>query len=153
MMMTLATLWLAAAALQPSAASVDATNARFLDLETRLQAAVQLKKAEEIDALIAPDFALRTAFEGRAAQVMNRSETLTAAASYYRLESFEIRYLAAREFGAVAVVNYRAFHAATVGNLDRSGEFAVTDVWTRAGSDWKLTLRYVSRPEAFPAKP
>ena len=47
----------------------------------------------------------------------------------------------------------RAFQAAAVGSVDRGGEFAVTDVWTRAGSDWKLSLRYVSRPEAFPAKP
>ena len=153
MAMTLATLWLAAAALQPSSASVDATNARFLGLETRLQGAVQLKKAAEIEALIAPDFALRTAFEGRAPQVMNRSETLTAAASYYRLESFEVRYLAAREFGDAAVVNYRAFQEAAMGSRDRSGEFVVTDVWTRAGGDWKLSLRYLSRPEAPPAKP
>jgi hypothetical protein len=153
MPMMLAIALVAAAPLQPSSASVDATNARFQGLETRLQGAIQLKNAADIEALIASDFALRTAFEGKAPQVMNRSETLTAAASYYRLESFEIRYLAARQLGDAAVVNYRAFHEAALGSLERSGEFVITDVWTKAGSDWKLTLRYVSRPEAPAAKP
>lgn len=39
---------------------------------------------------------------------------------------------------------------ATAGtSLDRSGEFAVVDVWTKHGDAWKLSARLFSRPDTL----
>jgi hypothetical protein len=68
MIMILATTLLAAAMTQapPSAATVDAVNARFLDLETRLAGALQHKDMALLDSMLAPGFAYSRMIEGRA---------------------------------------------------------------------------------------
>ena len=63
---------------------------------------------------------------------------------------FEIRHLAARVFGTVAVVRLQPSRTAVAGStLDRSGEFAVVDVWTKDGNTWKLSSRHLSRPDTL----
>jgi hypothetical protein len=71
--------------------------------------------------------------EGRAPVVLSRSEWLKTS-EHYALIGFEIRNLAARVFGNVAVVRLQPYRLAVAGtSLDRSGEFAVVDVWTKDG--------------------
>jgi hypothetical protein len=33
--------------------------------------------------------------------------------------------------------------------IEGSGEFAVVDVWTKSGDAWKLSARFLSRPEVL----
>jgi hypothetical protein len=135
--------------LQASAPSVDPEKEPFQSLETRLSGAIQAKNIPALDELLAKDFAFSAFLEGRAPEVMNRSEWLKTS-EHYSLTGFENRHLAARVFGNVAVVRLQPNRQATAGtSLDHSGEFAVVDVWTRDGDTWKLSARHLSRPDSL----
>ncbi len=78
---------------------------------------------------------------------MSRDEFLKASA-HYTLTGFALQHLAARVFGNTAVVRLQPYRQATAGTtVDRSGEFAVVDVWTKDGDAWKLSARYTARPD------
>jgi Domain of unknown function (DUF4440) len=130
--------------------AAEAEKERFLGLETRVSGAIQTKNTAALDELLAKDFAFSLSLEGRAPEVMNRDEFLKAS-GYYTLTGFAIQHLSARVFGNTAVVRLQPYRQATAGTtVDRSGEFAVVDVWTKDGDAWKLSGRYVARPD--PAK-
>lgn len=141
---------LVAMLLQASTPAVNPEKGPFQDLETRVSGAIQIKNISALDELLAKDFAFSLFLEGRAPEVMNRSEWLKTA-DLYTLAGFEIRYLAARVFGNVAVVRLQPHRTATAGTsaIDRSGEFAVVDVWTKDGNSWKLSARHLSRPDTL----
>jgi len=133
---------------QPSAA-VDPEKEPFQTLETQLSGAILAKNVPALEPLVAKDFAFSVFLAGRAPEVLNRSEWLKAA-GYYTLTGFEIRNLAARVFGNVAVVRLQPYQTASAGtSVDRSGEFAVVDVWTKEGDAWKLSARHLSRPDSL----
>jgi hypothetical protein len=152
-MITTLALWALAATVQmPSSTKNGELNAEFLALETKLRAAIRQKDASTLDAMLAKEFGYRLAIAGGRPQVMSRPEWLKAG-SYYTLEDFEIQELATRRFGDVAVVDFTLRATATLGTLDRSGDFANTDVWVKEGGAWKLAARYASRPDSLaPAK-
>ena len=128
---------------------VDPEKEPFQSLELRLSGAIQMKDAPVLDALLAKDFAFSAFVAGRAPVVMNRSEWLKTS-EHYTLAGFEIRHLAARVFGNLAVVRLQPSRMATAGtSLDHSGEFAVVDVWTKDGDAWKLSQRHLSRPDTL----
>jgi ketosteroid isomerase-like protein len=135
--------------LQGSTPSVNPEKEPFQSLETRVSGAIQTKNIPALEELLAKDFAFSAFLEGRAPEVMNRSEWLKTS-EHYTLTGFEIRHLAARVFGNVAVVRLQPDRKATAGtSLDRSGEFAVVDVWTKDGDTWKLSARHLSRPDSL----
>jgi hypothetical protein len=116
-------------------------------METRVSGAIYTKNTAQLDQLLAKDFTFSLSLERRAPEVMNRAEWLKAA-GYYTLSGFAIRYLSARLFGDTAVVRLQPMREAKVGaTVDRSGEFAVVDVWTKDGDAWKLSARYLARPD------
>ena len=128
---------------------VDPAQGQFQSLETNLSGAVQAKNLQALDQLLAKDFAFSAFLTGRAPLVLNRSEWLKTS-EHYTLTGFEIRELAARVFGTVAVVRLQPRRTAIAGtSLDRSGEFAVVDVWTKEGDAWKLSARHLSRPDTL----
>lgn len=146
------TLLAAALAQSPrSAASVDAVNARFLDLETRLSGALQHKDTALLDAMLAPGFAYSRMIEGRAPSVLNRAEWLRISDTLVTLENFEIRNLAAGERGSIAVVRFQVRRKGTVGTREFAGEHAIVDVWLKEKNAWALAYRVVSRPDPAPA--
>ena len=130
--------------------AVDPEKEPFQSLETRLSGAIQMKNVPALDELLAKDFAFNLFLEGRAPQVLNRSEWLKTS-ELYTLTGFEIRFLAARVFGNVAVVRLQPNRTASAGTggIDRSGEFAVVDIWTKDGDAWKLSVRHLSRPDTL----
>ena len=133
----------------PSAKAVDADRDQFQALETQVSGAIQIKNTAALEQLLAKDFAFSLFLAGRAPEVMNRDEWLKTA-DHYTLTGFELRYLSVRIFGNVAVVRLQPNRKATAGTaIDHSGEFAVVDIWTRDGSAWKLSSRYLSRPDAI----
>jgi ketosteroid isomerase-like protein len=137
------------AMLLQAAPSVDPEKEPFQSLETRVSGAIQMKNIPALEELLAKDFAFSVFLEGRAPEVMNRNEWLKTS-GHYTLTDFEIRHLAARVFGNVAVVRLQPQRTATLGtSLERSGEFALVDVWTRDGDAWKLSARHLSRPDTL----
>ena len=132
-----------------STAPVDPEKEPFQTLETKLSGAIQAKNVAALDELLAKDFGFMAFLEGRAPVVLSRSEWLKTS-EHYALIGFEIRNLAARVFGNVAVVRLQPYRLAVAGtSLDRSGEFAVVDVWTKDGDAWKLSARHLSRPDVL----
>ena len=132
-----------------STAPVDPEKEPFQTLETKLSGAIQAKNVAALDELLAKDFGFMAFLEGRAPVVLSRSEWLKTS-EHYALIGFEIRNLAARVFGNVAVVRLQPYRLAVAGDsLGRSGEFAVVDVWTKDGNAWKLSARHLSRPDVL----
>jgi ketosteroid isomerase-like protein len=148
--MVLAPVLIALLVQVPSSKAADAEHEQFQTLETQVSGAIQIKNAAALEQLLAKDFAFSLFLEGRAPQVMNRDEWLKTA-DHYTLKGFELRYLSVRVFGNVAAVRLQPNRKATVGTtVDRSGEFAVVDIWTKDGKAWKLSSRYLSRPDTIP---
>ena len=148
-MTTLVALLIAIAAqAPPSAAAVEATHKQFLDLETRLMGAVQLRTTETLEQLLSPRFAFSLMVEGREPQVLNRSEWLQQASAYSRLEGFEIRSVAAGTSGDHAFVRVQVARKGTVGSKDLSGEHVLVDLWAKEKGAWRLRYRVVARPVA-----
>ena len=91
----------------------------------------------------------------------NRRERLRSSSAALEKRSADVRrphriralarpHLAARVFGNVAVVRLQPYRMAVAGtSVDRSGEFAVVDVWTKDGGAWKLSARHLSRPDTL----
>jgi hypothetical protein len=132
-----------------STAPVDPEKEPFQTLETRVSGAILAKNTAALDELLAKDFAFMAFLQGRAPVVLNRSEWLKTSGNY-TLIGFEIRQLAARVFGNVAVVRLQPYRMAVAGTtVDRSGEFALVDVWTKDGDAWKLSARHLSRPDTL----
>lgn len=148
-MLVLAHVLVALLVQAPSSTAVDADHQEFLALETRVSGAIQIKNLAALDQLLAKDFAFNLFLVGRPPEVLNRDEWLKTADNY-TLKGFEIQYLSVRVFGSVAVVRLQPNRKATAGTtIDRSGEFALVDVWTKDGSAWKLSSRYLSRPDTI----
>lgn len=147
--MVLAPVLIALLAQAPSSKAVDADHEQFQALETQVSGAIQIKNSAALEQLLAKDFAFSLFLVGRAPEVLNREEWLKTADNY-TLTGFELRYLSVRIFGSVAVVRLQPNRKATAGaTVDRSGEFAVVDIWTKDGSAWKLSSRYLARPDTI----
>ena len=148
-MTTLVALLIAAVAQAPSAtAAVEATHKQFLDLETKLMSAVQLKSAETLEQLVSPRFGFSLMIEGREPDVMNRSEWLRLTNAHARLEGFEIRSVAAGTFGDHAIVRVQVARKIAVGSKDLSGEHVLVDLWEKEKGAWRIRYRVVARPVA-----
>jgi ketosteroid isomerase-like protein len=147
--MFLASALVAALLQAASTGPVDPEKEPFQTLETKISGAIQAKDLAALDELLAKDFAFMAFLEGRAPVVLSRSEWLKTS-EHYALIGFEVRNLAARVFGNVAVVRLQPYRLAVAGDsLGRSGEFAVVDVWTKDGNAWKLSARHLSRPDVL----
>jgi hypothetical protein len=138
---------LLAAAPQMTASATEDLVVRFQGVEVQLLGAAQKKDVATVDPMLAKDFGYVLAVSDQKSMVMNRAEFLKSLQSFISLESFEVRNLSARAFGSVVVVNFGLLRKLTVGTRDRSGEFAITDVWLKDGKDYKLAARYASRPD------
>ena len=148
-MMILANVLIALLVQAPPSKAPDPEHQQFLGLETQVSGAIQIKNLAALEQLLAKDFAFSLFLAGRAPEVMNRDEWLKTADNY-TLTGFELRYLSVRVFGNVAAVRLQPNRKATAGKtLDRSGEFAVVDIWTKDGNSWKLSSRYLSRPDTI----
>jgi len=148
-MTTLVALMIAAAAqAAPSAATVEANQKQFRDLETRLMGAVQLRKTDALEQLVSPRFGFSLMIEGREPEVLSRSEWMTMTNVHGRLEGFEIRSVAAGVFEDHAMVRTQVVRKGTVGSKDLSGEYVLVDLWAKEQGAWKIRYRVVSRPVA-----
>ena len=146
--MTILVAVLIAAVAQPpsSFAESEANSKQFLELETKLMGAAQLKNAQTLEALVAPTFGFSLMIEGREPEVLSRSEWLRLTNVYSRLEGFELRSVATGVFGDHAVVRAQVLRKGTVGSKDLSGEYVLVDLWDKQDGTWKIRYRVVARP-------
>ena len=110
----------------------------FAALEHEWAAIVERRNAEAARAFLADDFVLSST--GGVGPSVPKDEWLEA------LDEIETRSLAprdvdARVFGDVAVVSARLRWDATLRDQDLTGDYAVTDVFTRAGGRWLASWR------------
>lgn len=136
----------------PAAEQEAATHATFRALELKVMTAVRENDVEALDTLLSPAFAWAIAFEGRAHEVMNRSEWL-AGGKYIKLSSFDISGLVAETFGHITLVHFRLNASGKLGETARvGGPYVVTDLWQMEDKEWKLLRRFLSYPAPLPAK-
>ena len=119
-------------------------NAFFSKLENRLVDAVITHDRIALEALLGNDFELRTSRSD--GDLTLRDEWLEAATTTYRIRSYRIRRLAARQFGEIAVVSFFYEQKASFQGKDISGDFFIVDVWQKMGNDWKIAARYSGGP-------
>jgi ketosteroid isomerase-like protein len=110
----------------------------FAELENEWGSIVERRDAEAARAFLADDFVLSST--GGVGPNVPKEEWLAA------LEEIETRALVprdvdARVFGDVAVVSARLRWDATLRDQDLTGDYAVTDVFTRHGERWLASWR------------
>lgn len=96
---------------------------------------------------LAPDFALIVS--AMPDQRMDRALWL-ATCDRYTCSRFAYRSVQVRELAAgLAVMSALADQTASMGDVDRSGTFFLTDVWRlEPDSQWRVCSRYSSHPES-----
>ena len=110
----------------------------FAGLENEWASIVERRDAEAARAFLADDFVLSST--GGVGPSVPKDEWLAA------LDEIETRSLACRDvdarvFGDVAVVSARLRWDATLRDQDLTGDYAVTDVFTRHGGRWLAAWR------------
>ena len=121
------------------------TLAEILDLETRWMAAWRERDQATLESILAPDFALVVSAQPE--NQIDREAWLSQALGPYVCRSLEFRNATIRKIGELALFSAIARQDASVGGVDRSGEFFVTDVWRPTGDGWNVVARYSSLPE------
>jgi ketosteroid isomerase-like protein len=111
------------------------------EVEHALLQALLREDRESLEALLTDDFVITTA--GWIAEPADRSTWLGGLAEH-RLDWFDLRLLAVRRNGDVAVVLAQSARRGT-----RSGEpwehtFRYTDVWLGGDGGWRLAIRHAS---------
>jgi hypothetical protein len=120
----------------------------FTRLEKRGMDAIVAQDRATLEAMLTPDFELRTARTG--GEITLRDEWLQAATSTYKIRSFAINGLTVRMFGTYAIVNFLYEQQANFSGRDLSGDFFIVDLWQKTGGEWKLAARYSAGPGLAP---
>ena len=128
------------------AAPDDAVTAEFEALERAWAEALVRQDRAALEQFLAPDYAL--VVSAAPDQPVARDTWLAQALGPYRLEHFRITQLHARLLAdGLVAVSLLFEQRATVGGIDRTGVFFLTDIWRRGGSRWEVVARYSARPE------
>jgi hypothetical protein len=70
----------------------------------------------------------------------------------YAVHSYEVQEQLIDVDGSVAAVLHRAQMQATVGGVDRSGVFIVTDIWRQRDGQWRVWKRHSTPLTAGPVR-
>lgn len=118
----------------------------YVELFTKLERdwiqAVQEKDKTALDAILAPEFMLRTSENPERPQP--RADWIHLALTRYDIRSFSQRAMAIRAFLGVAVVSFMQSEHATLDGKDRSGDYLVVDLWEANHGKWQVSARYVA---------
>ncbi len=118
----------------------------FMELFTKLERdwtqAVQKKDKTALDAILAPEFMLRTSENPE--NPLPRAEWIQHALTSYDIRSFSRRAIAIRAFMGVAVVSFVESQQATIDGKDCSGDYFIVDLWEVNHGRWQMSARYVA---------
>ena len=128
-----------------------ATDARsFMELFTKLERdwadAIQRKDRAALDAILAPEFLVRTAADPE--HPIERAEWVNDTLSKYQLRSYTNRAMVIRAFLGVAVVSFIQSQQVSVAGKDRHSEYLIVDLWeTDSNKIWHPAARYIAAVE------
>lgn len=118
----------------------------FMELFTKLESdwihAVQKKDKTALDAILAPEFMLRSSEDPE--NPLPRAEWIQHALSSYDIHSFSHRAMAIRAFLGVAVVSLVQTQQATMDGKNRDGEYLIVDIWEVNHDKWQISARYMA---------
>lgn len=115
------------------------------DLQQRWMKAWQQQDAAALEHILADDFVFTLSTDPT--KPFRRSEWMQMALGSYTCETFTYENMAVRLLDHYAVVCSHLRQRASIGDIDRSGRFLLTDIWRRDGDMWKVIARYSSYPE------
>jgi ketosteroid isomerase-like protein len=78
-------------------------------------------------------------------QIVSKQSWLTLLKDYVT-ESFTINDIKVNVYGNTAIAMLIFTQKATIRGQDRSGQFVLTDIWTKGNKGWLITERHSSRP-------
>lgn len=122
----------------------------FTGIEKQMLDAVQKKDKSALQAMLTEDCTIHLPDS----DPMPGDEWLESVMSKdYTLKSFTIRQLSVSDLGTAAVVSYDRVQQSTYKGQNDGGEFYVVDLWKKAGDNWKLSDRYVTKVSSTPVMP
>ena len=118
----------------------------YMELFTRLERdwmrAVQEKDQTALEAMLAPEFALRTSDDPE--DMQPRAEWVQHVLTDRGVHSFSQRAMAIRAFMGVAVVSFVLTEQISVEGKNRSNDYFVIDLWEARHDKWKVCARYLA---------
>jgi ketosteroid isomerase-like protein len=122
----------------------------FTGTEKQMLDAVQKKDKPALQAMLADDCAIHLPDS----DPMPCDEWVDSIMSKdFILKSFLLRQLSVSDLGTAAVVSYDRVQESTYKGKNDGGEFYVVDLWKKAGDNWKLSDRYVTKVSSTPLMP
>ena len=114
----------------------------FTKLELKLDEAIEGKSKDSLDAIVAPEFALRTSTDPDNPLSRNTWIQETLARQNVRACSHEAMTI--RAFMSVAVVSFVCRRTMTVADKDLQSDYLMVDVWEANHDKWQLGARYLA---------
>jgi len=118
----------------------------FMELFTKLERdwvmAVQKKDREALDAVLAPEFMVRTSVDPE--HPVSRADWMQDALTNYEIQSFSFRDMTIRAFLGVAVVSFVESRQATIKGKGNSGDYFIVDIWETNQGKWQPASRFVA---------
>lgn len=118
----------------------------FMELFTKLERdwtnAVQKKDREALDAILAPEFMVRTSLDPE--HPVSRADWMQDALTNYEVRSYSFRDVTIRAFLGVAVVSFVESQQATIKGKESSGDWFIVDIWETNHGKWQPASRFVA---------
>lgn len=131
-----------------SAPATQTTNTSVMEIERTFTTALFKKDAVTLDELLADDL-LHIGFEG---QFAGKAEYMAFfKQDIWQYRKYEPANVAIKVVGNVAVVTGRVERTIVINNVETTGAFAFTHVWSRAGSRWRMISSQVTSVPASPS--
>ena len=131
----------------PSETALSHVEQEILELERQWATAIQHQDTAAMSRFLTDSYVLAIAVQGQPLQLVPRDAWLSALKDY-QTESFHVDDSRVHVYGATAVVYMLFTQKASVRGQDRSGQFAITDIWVKQAASWQVAERHSSRPEA-----
>jgi len=114
----------------------------FTKLEREWTQAVQKKDKTALDAILAPEFTLRTSEDPE--NLTSRADWIQKVLTSEDLRSSSQRAIVIRAFLGVAVVSFVRSEQVTINGKDRSGDYFIVDLWKANHDKWQVAARYMA---------
>ena len=124
-----------------SCQQVPASSQQALDLEQRFTTALLKKDAVELDKLLSDDL-VHIGFEG---QIADKAQYMAFfKEGVWQYQKYEPTNMKVKPLGNVAVVTGVVNRKIIVNNVETTGAFAFTHVWSVSAGNWRLTSSHVT---------
>jgi hypothetical protein len=107
-----------------------------------LDRAVQEKNEASLDAMLAPEFMLRSSMNPETP--VSRASWIEKALASSDVRSSDHDGMTIRAFARVAVVSFVCKQKATVGGKNLAPDYLIVDVWEANHNKWQVGARYMA---------